>query len=319
MKSPRKTLYRMFAQYGMTLIAVGAVSCESHDSFCFDHHHGVVSVQYDWTKAPDASGIGSTRVNFYRSADGSLAATANFSGMTGGNVHLNAGTYDVIAYNSDTDQVHWRGDGHISTLEAYTRDATLTEDLPGYTYWPIDGLVLYPNRIWRARHDKVTITDIDTTLVTLVPTKATYEVIWSVSGVRQASRANAFAISLSGIGGSLMLGDLNTERNSSLMASAGVLSNIDDDGSGTFTGAIEFFGCQQADICHHTLTLYCWANGGNIRATYPLESQLHFVADDRKIYINIEVDIEVPAGGGGGSGFTPDVDSWGSVNEDILL
>lgn len=315
MKTSRHSLLTLLA--GAMMLTATVTSCESHDTFCFDHY-GAVTVEYDWSEAPDASEISGTRVNFYRTTDGTLAASANFSGLKGGTIHLDRGTYDVIAYNNNTDQVHWRGESHITTLEGYTRQATLTEDLPGFSYEPIPDLVLYPNRLWRARLGELTVTNKDTVTITLTPQKATYEVIWSVSGVRAAKRANAFAISLSGLGGSLMLGDLTTARNNSLMASAGTLNTVDAKGIGLISGTLEIFGCPQDELCNHTLTLYCWANGGNIRASYPIASQFHVVADDRKIYLHIQADIEIPAGGGD-SGFIPGVDNWDSIDEDIIL
>ena len=306
----------------LLLLMMLAVSCQPHDPFCFNHPHGALRVEYDWSQAPDAKDIGGTRVHFYRAEDGTHAATANFSGMKGGSLYLSPGTYDAVSYNSDTDRLHWRGDGSLSTLETYTRDASLTEDLPGFGYEKIEGLVLTPNRLWSGRKNRVTVTRNDTTVVTLVPLKATYEVIWEVTGIRGADRVQACAVSISGVGGSLMLDDWHTERNGSLMSGTGRRTGgktRDGEDTGGFRGEFEAFGCNFREACRHEFTIYCWASGGNVKASYDVTGQFHVVEEDRKIYIRIEADFEIPKGIGGEGGFAPDVDNWGEENEDIIL
>lgn len=306
----------------LTLLSLATQSCQPHDPFCFHHPHGAVLVEYDWAQAPDAKDIRGTRCYFYRSEDGSYVTTANFSGMKGGSLYLEQGTYDVISYNSDTDKLHWRGTNALSSLETYTRDASLTEDLPGYNYEKIDGLVLTPNRLWSGREDRVYVSRNDTTIITLMPLKATYEVIWEVTGIKGVSRVNACAVSISNVGGSLMLNDWHTERNNSLMSGVGrkiINKTKNKEDIGGFQGEFEAFGCNFLDECSHTFTIYCWATGGNIKASYNVADQFHIVKEDRKIYIKIKADIEIPNGGNSDSGFRPDIDGWGEENEDIIL
>lgn len=304
------------------LLGLLVASCQPHDPFCFHHPHGAVLVEYDWSQAPDAKDIDGTRVYFYRTDDGAQAAVANFSGMKGGALHLGEGEYDVISYNSDTDRLHWRGDRRLTTLETYTRDASLTEDLPGFGYEKIDGLVLTPNRLWSGRRNRITVTRNDTTVVTLVPLKATYEVIWQVTGIKGAGRVNACAVSIDGLGGSLMMDDWHTERNTSLMSGTGrhlETAAKNGDGTGGFQGEFEVFGCNFLEECRHTFTIYCWSAGGNVKASYDVTDQFHVVEEDRKIYIRIESDLVIPTGGSSDGGFSPDVDNWGAENEDIIL
>ena len=317
-------MHRFSYLVALLLLTLVSVSCQPHDPFCFHHPHGAVLVEYDWSQAPDAKDIGGTRVHFYNAEDGTKVTTANFSGMKGGSLYLGEGTYDVISYNSDTDKLRWRGDKSLPTLETYTRDASLTEDLPGFGYEKIEGLVLTPNRLWSGRKDRIYVSRNDTTVVTLVPLKATYEVIWEVTGIVGANRVNACAVSISGVGGSLMLDDWHTERNESLMSGTGRRTESkgktqDGDEIGGFRGEFEAFGCNFLDDCHHEFTIYCWASGGNIKASYDVTGQFHVVEEDRKIYIRIDANFEIPKGGGGGAGFNPNVDDWGNVNEDIIL
>lgn len=305
------------------ILSMLVVSCQPHDPFCMHHSHAVTIVEYDWSQAPDAKDIGGTRVYFYRSDDGSYAARADFSGMKGGVLRLGEGEYNVVSYNSDTERLIWRGYESLSTLESFTRAAHLTEELPGFSYANIEGLVLTPDRIWSGRADKVWVSGSDTTIITLVPLKATYEVIWKVEGIKGARRVAACAVSISGVGGSLMLDDWHTERNESLMSGTGEYigskTGADDD-IGGFQGRFEAFGCNFTDECRHTFTIYCWSAGGNIKASYDVTGQFHVVKKDRKIYIHIKADFEIPTGGGdeGGGGFDADVDDWGVVNEDLI-
>lgn len=306
------------------LLAWLMVSCQPHDPFCFNHPHGAVRVEYDWSQAPDATDIKGTRVYFYKSEDGCRAEMASFPGMKGGTIYLGEGVYDIISYNDYADRLQWRGDDALHTLEAYTRDAELTEDLPGFNYDRINGLVLTPNRIWSGFRERISVSRNDTTVVTLTPLKATYEVVWEVTGIRGAERVKACAVSISGVGGSLLLDRWQPGRNGSLMSGVGRFmktgskANSGED-TGGFCGEFEVFGCGFSEDCHHTFTIYCWSKGGNKKASYDVTGQFHTVKEDRKIYIRINADFEMPTGGGSDSGFRPDLDQWQDENEDIIL
>lgn len=307
-----------------TLLAWITVSCQPHDPFCFNHPHGAVRVEYDWSQTPDATDIEGTRVYFYNAEDGSQATMSGFSGMKGGTIYLGEGIYDVISYNDYTDRLQWRGENLRHTLEAYTRDAELTEDLPGFNYDKINGLVLTPNRIWSGYREKVSVSRNDTTIVTLVPQKATYEVIWEVTGIKGAKRVSACCVSISNIGGSLTLDGWQPGLCESLMSGVGRLmqtgSNAKtEEDTGGFCGEFEVFGCNFSEDCRHKFTIYCWSKGGNKKSSYDVSGQFHAVGEDRKIYIRINTDFEIPTGGGSDSGFRPDMDDWGKENEDIIL
>lgn len=316
----RKYSYSAF----VLLLAWLTVSCQPHDPFCFNHPHGAVRVEYDWSYAPDATDIKGTRVYFYKSEDGHRAEMTSFPDMKGGTIYLGAGVYDVVSYNDYTDRVQWRGDDALPTLEAYTRDAELTEDLPGFNFDKINGLVLTPNRIWSGRADRIAVSRNDTTVVTLTPLKATYEVVWEVTGIRGAERVSACAVSISGVGGSLMLDGWQIGRNGSLMSGVGRFMESESgaktgEDAGGFSGKFEVFGCDFSEDCSHTFTIYCWSKGGNKKASYDVTGQFHVVEEDRKIYIRINADFEMPTGGGSDSGFRPDLDEWQDENEDIIL
>jgi len=248
-------------------------SCQPHDPFCFHHPHGAVLVEYDWTGAPDAGEVNGTTVHFYRADDGRQETTAHFSGREGGSLYLGEGEYDVVAYNNDTERLHWRGTDSLSTLETYTRNASLTEELPGYAHGPIAGLVLTPDRLWSGRRERVRVSRNDTTVILLAPRKVTYEVIWEVTGIREAERVTASAASVSGVGGTLFLDEAQTDRHGALMSGVGsrLPGNAAKGGSdsiGGFAGRFEVFGCPFRDTCKHVFTLYCWSKGGNVKASF---------------------------------------------------
>lgn len=300
------------------------VSCQPHDPFCFHHPHGVVLLKYDWSQAPDAIDIPGTRVRFYNFENGKHEYVANFTGMNGGIVHLGEGTYNVISYNDYTDKIQWRGEKDLTTLEAFTRDANLTEDLPEYNYEKIDGLVLTPNRLWSGYSHRISVGSNDTTIITLTPLKATYEVIWDITGIKGANRVTACAVSISNIGGSLLLDGWKPQHKNSVMSGTGRLItpyhyNQSDNDIGGFQGKMEIFGCEFDDNCQHIFSIYCWSKGGNIKSAYDVTDQLHIVKEDRKIYLHIDADFEIPINGSSDSGFIPDLDKWQEDNEDIIL
>ena len=300
---------------GLTLAA-----CRPHDPFCFHHPHGVTVVRYDWSEAPDAGDVGGTTVRFYKADDGSLVTTTHFSGRKGGSLYLNEGVYDVIAHNNDTECLHWRGTASLASLETYTREASITEELPGVTAGEIPGLVLAPDRLYKGYRGRISVLPNDTTIITLIPRKVTHEVIWEVEGVRGAERVKACAATLAGVGGSLFLHGEHTDRHQALMSGVGSRVTVKRQASdvGSFSGRFEMFGCPFVDTCTHAFTLYCWSAAGLVKASFDVKEQCHVVREDRKIYIKLKTDIEIPAGGDG-AGFSPDVDDWGEVKEEIIL
>ena len=308
---------------GILACGLTMAACRPHDPFCFHHPHGLTIVRYDWSQAPDATAVGGTTARFYRADDGTLVTTAHFTGRKGGSLHLNEGVYDVIAHNNDTECLHWRGTSSIDSLETFTREASLTEELPGFTAGKITGLVLSPDRLYGGYRERVSVRPNDTTVITLVPRKVTHEVIWEVEGVRGAGRVKACAATLAGVGGSLFLHGERTDRHGALMAGVGSRATVkrqasDDNDTGTFSGRFEVFGCPLEDSCSHAFTLYCWSAAGLVKASFDVKEQCHVIREDRKIYIKLKTDIEIPAGGGG-AGFSPEVDDWGEVKEEIIL
>ncbi len=319
-KSTMKFKHITYYLYLITAILLHC-SCQPHDPFCLHHSHGVVIVEYDWTEAPDAHDIDGTRVYFYRSDDGSNSFTTTFSGMNGGKIYIDSGNYNVVAYNNDTEKLIWRGQEAISQLETYTRSASLTEELPGYTYEHIDNLVLTPDRLWSGRIDNVNITTTDTTIITIKPQKQTYEVIWQVTGIRGANRVSACAVSITNVGGSLLIDGYRPNNNESVISGIGrhIGNKNNDKTTGGFNGRFETFGCNFNNDCRHIFSIYCWSAGGNIKASYDVTNQFHVIHNDKKIYINIDADFEIPNNGENQGGFNPEVGNWGEINQDLYI
>ncbi len=308
------------------LLAQMLTSCLPHDPLCLHHEHGMTKVVFDWSKAPDAYPHG-MRVYFYRASDGVLVATSNFMGRDGGTVRLNSGEYMVMSHNNDTERLFWRNVDELSKLEAYTRKAGLTEELPSYSYpEEIPELVLTPDKLWCGGAKSVMINEADSNVVVLIPESVVYQVIWEVEGISGIDRANAGCITISGLGGSYFPDRGTTGASGAKMSSVGeryIVSqrNGATEAVGGFTGEMLVFGCEWLEECHHTLDIYCWSRGGNITRSFDVTTQFHKVTDDRKIYIKVTADFEIPNGNGneGGGMFEPDLDQWGDIKEDIYL
>ena len=298
-------------------------SCQPHDPLCVHHNHGTTIVVYDWSDAPEAN-VKGTRVYFYRSEDGNRIETENFSGMKGGSIYLSEGNYDVVCYNNDTDKLFWRGADSKYSIEGYTRKASLTEDLPGFSYEEIPGLVLTPNRLWCGESRNIHISENDTNIIVLKPRLATYQLTWRVKNVKGAKRVSACVASIDGVAGSMFAYGLNTGKKDAVMSGIGrydVPLAKESDGCGDFTGQMELFGCDFLDDCKHTFTIYCWSGGGNVKASYDVTDQFHCVFGKNEIYVEVEADFEIPSGNGGngGGGFNPGVGNWNEEHHEIIL
>ena len=86
----------------VAVVAIGFASCE-HKDLCYHHPHTVkIIVNFDWAFAPDADPTGMCL--YFYPQDGGKPRRFDLS-KTGGEISINVGKYNVIAYNNDTDSI----------------------------------------------------------------------------------------------------------------------------------------------------------------------------------------------------------------------
>lgn len=294
----------------------------SHDPLCYEHPHGLTLVRFDWSEAPEAAPAGN-RVHFYPEGGG-RPTVADFMGLTGGRVWLSPGRYVAVCHNNDTESVEWRGEDSLTTLEGYMRTTTLTEETPHLSAPPADAwedpLVLAPDRLWVGRVDSVTVTETDTTIVTLFPRRATYLVRWQLDSLEGIGRLLECRVSLTGVAGALRLSDTLPVAYPRGHVSGGRIEASDVSGWGSVSGEFESFGCGRDTSCRHVLTVYLWSRGGNLKKSFDVTDQFHRILPGREILLRISDRLTVPIGiPVGEDGYRPEVEGWEENEEEIVI
>ena len=85
------------------LIALWGLSACEHKELCYKHPHvASVYVDFDWRDAPTAAPAGMC-VFFYPADGEGRPRRYDFQGVTGGQIDIPVGHYQVLCYNNDTE------------------------------------------------------------------------------------------------------------------------------------------------------------------------------------------------------------------------
>lgn len=301
------------------VLAVFATAC-NHKELCYDHRHTTVRVDFDWSEDPAAAPSGMC-VLFYPS-DGGAPVVKAFAGCDGGRASIPAGDYDVICYNTDAAEVSWRGDASLVTIEAYTRESSVTEGLDDSFVAPprsdaAEPVVAAPGRLWSCRLDGVRLESGGgeaENVVLLAPRRVTRRVCWEMTSVTNGGNLTGVRAVLSGVSGSLRLGSVMPVPGGVSIPSAGVLDASDPE---KLTGGFDCFGCCGDISCRHLLTIYCWSPGGNVMASWDVTDQVHAAGDADEIRLVVTGHIVLPDGSDGG--FAPGVGGWDDKQNDVIM
>ena len=151
----RKYLLLIFAA-GLFLLT----GCQ-HKELCYNHNHTVqVNVVFDWTKSPGADP--KSMVVYLFPEDGSDPLLYQLSGAAGGTITVPLGRYQMLALNSDTESILYRGAGLLSSFEIYTRDENIStgmglseqSEVPRASGTEQEPVKLAPDMVWSGRYSE---------------------------------------------------------------------------------------------------------------------------------------------------------------------
>lgn len=330
------------------LIALG--SCE-HKELCYHHDHTVtLRLVFDWQDAPEASPRGMC-VFFYPLDEGLQIRRFDFEGMTGGEITLSAGRYEVVCYNNDTENMRFRGVHSFGLHEMCGRDADLFEPvgamapsrLPRAPEADEESIVACPDELWGCNATEVDVTaqgvsyicvpesDKDPWLgdhmhtyadntITLYPHVLTCVYSYEIRNVKNIEYVLAASASLSGMAPSLFVASENTGREPSTLPLPASLNRDER----TITGMFLTFGHHEENVEAHRMMLYVWATDGNRYAFgstgdhMNVTEQIHSAPDRRRVHMVID-GLEMPSPITGDEGFSPSADEWTQVETDIIM
>lgn len=331
----------------VAVVLLATTSCE-HKELCYHHPHtATIRVEFDWRDAPEASPAGMC-VYFY-SLDNGSSQRFDFKGMAGGEVELRAGNYRIITYNNDTEVVQFYDTGDFQQHGCLTREGNVLEPIYGNTanYAPRaagtedERVVISPDMMWGCTATDVEITDTGVSyvcipetelnqwedrpaenteyVITLYPHELICTYTYEVRNVKNLKYAVDMCGTLSGMSPTLRFNDEEIGREC-----VTVPFEAQSDGVSTITGRFYTFGHHELNAEPHRMTFYIIMDDGSKymyggdSERFDVTNQVHSAPDRRHVHLIID-GIDLPQPIENGSGFSPSVDGWGIVEEDIIM
>lgn len=310
-----------------------AGACQ-YKELCYDHAHVVtVSLQYDWTEAPEASPASMTAIFFPE--QGGEAVRYDFSGMQGGAARLASGRWVAASYNNDTETILIRGTESAATLEAYTRSSSLREgarmmsltkgDMPRAKGAESEPVILEPDLLWGGVGAAFELQTGVPQTVSLTPRPLVQNVSIVIHDVPNLQYVNDIGGAVSGLNGSVFLADGRPGEGTATQA-----FEVRKADATTLSMQFLTFGYRQPeeadqpqeemDTVPQILTIYAvMTDGTQWYYSEDISEQLQEGAqapdqpgEPAQIVIDLPgMPIPVPAPTG--SGFQPTVDGWQSI------
>ncbi len=331
---PRTCIFRAAMAAACCLLLA---SCQ-YKELCYDHKHiGTVQVIFDWSLYPDAHPSGMT-VLFYpaapeaptRADEETTAIRYDFSGHNGGSARLVEGQYQAVGYNNNTEAIRFRGMGSVATLEAFTRNSSITEgtklfatkgEMPRAKGTEEEIVILEPDLLWGGAGLQFLVEVDGNHTTTVQPRELVREMVITIYNVPNLQYTSGLGASLTGLAGSVFLADGHMGEDH--VTQAFEMRKIDET---TIQARFNTFGhCPHADEGlenDHALVLYAvLADGTQWYFTTDVTEQLHDPdlnpEDTHHMEVDIEEDIPIPKPIVNGSGFQPTIDGWQGVEIEV--
>ena len=321
-------------------------SCE-HKDLCYHHPHQVtIRVEFDWRNAPEANPEG--MCVFFYPEEGGEPRRFDFTGMEGGEIELNVGNYRVLCYNNDTEGVLFQGKNSFEQHEAYTREGNILESIYGSGYYAApprakgtedERVVICPDMLWGCTATEVEIDEVGMSyicvpeeekdnlvpvesrehIITLYPAELTCIYTYEIRNVKNLKHATQMCASLSGMAGGLNFSSQELYRESITLPLEASFDKVS-----TITGRFITFGHHEENSDPHRMLLYVWMDDGekyyfgSDNERFDVTQQIHTAPNKRRVHLIID-GLDLPQPIENGHGFSPSVDDWEEVHEDIPM
>ena len=313
----------------LLLLSVMLVSCHKElvrwPNYLQTHYW----VNFDWTDAPKANPSVMNLIVFQKGWE--LSTEFGFTQKTGGEVDLEAGEYQSLAFNSDTENLFYRGTSW-ETFEIYTRRTSLSNysdifstslSFPRGEGSEDEPVIEEPDMLWTGSAEEMPPAgdkEMESVTLQMQPSVFTYRFV--INNVANLEFVTDIAATLSGM-------------SESMFPSTGKVSDthciipvsVKNDGSQTLICTVRSFGhCPDDKVTKHHLMVYARLSDGtkwyyDFDVTGDLHNTAQTVTDeDGNIIIEInlkELPFPMPIASDGG--LHPDVEDWNDVNVDIKL
>ena len=318
----------------ISLIALTVLTSCEYKELCYDHNHARdyslmlrLNLKLDLDLELDVDEEAHTKIDkpdymkvcFYDPVNGNLRNTEFVEGE-GGPLHTPSGLYDMVVYSFGTEYVQIRGEGNVSTLEAFTSDITQTKApaLAGFTRsgeHDAPGPIIYtPDHLLVAhRQIEIPVYSATDTVITMTANAATivetygFEVT-NIKGAEYIASAEAF-VTNQARSSFFGRGEVNKEP-----ATISFPVEVDRK-KGTIHTTFNTFGKLPGESHSYLYILIIDSSGEEYHVSTDITDQ--FERDDHVIVIDEEIVIPQPASSGGG--IAPTVNPWEEENHDVPI
>lgn len=290
-------------------------SCDT-DELCYEHpHDGYVTIQYDWSEAPDAKPEG-MRLWVY-AADRDFSQPYDIP-ADGGTINLKNGIYNFISHNNDLEWINTHGGNSFIGHYATTRECDILEPMYGNAMRS-EGLrgdddervFATPERFWTGNVEGHNV-ELNR-IVRIKPTEYTAHYTFEFRNVGSVKHIRKLSASISGMAAEVMLVNGTLSSEPVTLALEAHIGN-QRKASNTIVGDFYTFGHNTDVAAPHRMALYIELDTGKkIKFTQgdylDVTAQIHNAADPRNVHIIID-GIDLPDPIENGSGISPGVDDW---------
>lgn len=289
-------------------------------------HYWVI---FDWTNSPHANPSVMQFIAYPK--DGGQGIEFGFTKNTSGEVDLAAGEYQSLAFNSDTENLLYRGD-KWDTFEIYTRETSLatysklfssSRSVPRGPGSEDELIVEEPDMLWTGcAAEMPTAGNNQNETVTLPMQPSVFTYLFVIDNVANLEYVIDITATLSGMSGSMFPSTGKPSHTHCIIP-----VSVKSDGKQTITCSVRSFGhCPQQEAGNHHLLVYARLSDGSkwyydFDVTDVLHKPSKTVTDDEgNVLIEIRLnELPFPRAISSDSGMHPDVEDWNEVEVDIKL
>lgn len=280
-----------------------------------------LSVELDWTNAPDANPSGMLLVAF---ADGSHPVTKPLEGKYGGSISLPKGNYKLIAYNDNTETLYSTGSdwstyaicAYPTELSRASRMFTRSAVIPRGRGTESQSVIMEPEQVWTSANSGVTVTGDFGVLARMEMEEATTSYHFIIKNVQNVEHVNDIVATISGMSGSWLPAQHRCSDTQNIIPFF-----LDADGT-TMSGTVRTFGhSSDSGTVEHMLVVYAEMSDGNrVYYTFDVTEAINSVAAEAGGVVDVELEeLPLPSPMTNGHGLHPDVSDWEEVNISINM
>ncbi len=289
-------------------------SCK-HRELCYDHTHMLdVSVNYDWTHAPDASPA-SMVTRLFPVDDGVTPQRHEVADKNGAIIRVQAGNYIALAFNGTTESLVEAGDTYDSFIITTDDDELLSPMSKAPTSAPRPGeaedepVRKAPDVLWSGFNESVALVPLKSNQhIDLTMHESTITCTIELCNVDNVDAPIEISGALSGVAGAF---SPSTAKPTAECVTVPVPLKVT--GDNTVTGTITLFGHCPHEANRHIFTIY---TSNRYYYHFDVTDRMHSTDDPNNIRIVIDEALRLPDPEG--TGMSPTINGWSDeINIDL--